>query len=273
MKSSLSIAICQLTSVDDVALNLQQIENLLSPVKPGEVELVCFPENCLYMRIKEGEDMPGFDVADPTLRRLCELAVELKTSFHLGSIPLREREKLSNASVLIDPQGFARVTYRKVHLFDIQLEGQKPIRESDVFHHGVKAESFMTHDWKIGQTICYDLRFSELFYQYALEQVDVILVPAAFLVPTGQAHWEVLLRARAIESQAYVVAAAQAGTHKSSKGQRQTYGHSLVIDPWGQIVAQGVSDQPQLLKVQLNKAEIAKVRRQIPMHDHRRLKR
>jgi predicted amidohydrolase len=159
-----------------------------------------------------------------------------------------------------------------MHLFDIQLEGQKAIRESDAFRHGQKPSVLEVDGWRIGETICYDVRFAELFSQYARKEVDVILVPAAFLVKTGEAHWHILLRARAIESQAYVIASAQGGTHKGIKGGvRETFGHSLVIDPWGGIQAEVTNNGPGFSISILSRERIMKVRGQIPMKDHRRL--
>jgi predicted amidohydrolase len=270
VKSALNIAICQMTSVDDVSANLNQIEMLLESIS-GPVDLACFPENCLYMRLKEGSSIPGLDLEDLAFEKLKELAKQKSCFLHLGSIPLREGSKLTNASVLVSPDGKVECTYRKMHLFDITLEGQKPVRESDVFLHGPAPSLLDVHSWKIGQTICYDVRFSELFSVYAKQGADVILVPSAFLVATGHAHWEVLLRARAIESQCYIVAAAQAGTHVNSAGdQRKTFGHSLVVNPWGEIVYQAPADTPQAHVLQLDQSLIEKVRRQIPMRSHRR---
>jgi predicted amidohydrolase len=158
-----------------------------------------------------------------------------------------------------------------MHLFDIELEGQKPIRESAVFSRGLSGKLRDFNGWRVGESICYDMRFSELYSGYAYAQADLVLVPSAFLVETGRAHWEILLRARAIESQCYVVASAQVGTHNSTKSQaeRRTFGHSLAIDPWGNIEADlGESEGVRI--VHLSKDKIRKVREQIPMVNHRR---
>ena len=270
MKAALNIAICQMTSTDEVTSNFKQIETLLNSVT-APVDLAFFPENCLYMRLKEGSTIPGLQLSDPVFSQLKELATKKSCALHLGSIPLREGEKLTNASVLVTADGQVECTYRKMHLFDITLDGQKPVKESDIFLHGLKPHILQMRGWKLGQTICYDLRFSELFSVYAKQAVDIILVPSAFLVTTGQAHWEVLLRARAIESQCYIIAAAQAGTHVNSKGdQRKTYGHSMLVSPWGEIIYQAPADLPQAQALQLDPSLIAKVRKQIPMHSHRR---
>jgi predicted amidohydrolase len=271
MKPNLSIAVCQMTSVDDVEANFRQMQSLLDSVSTS-LDIAFFPENCLYMRLKEGASIPGLTLQDPIFSQLTALAKSRQTTLHLGSLPLREGEKLTNATVTVSADGKVECTYRKMHLFDISLEGQKPVKESDAFHHGPSPSVLDLHSWKIGQTICYDLRFAELFSAYAKQKVDLIAVPSSFLVATGKAHWEVLLRARAIESQCYVVAAAQAGTHSNASGhQRATYGHSLIVSPWGEILAQGSADRPQALVSVLEKSQVEAVRRQIPMHSHRRL--
>jgi deaminated glutathione amidase len=275
MSERLQIAICQMTSVDDVEVNFLQIEKLLEKVSP-QSRIVFFPENCLYMRLLEGDKIAGLELDDEVFQKLSAQAVKRKLALHLGSVPLRKNDKLTNASVLIDSHGKISSTYEKLHLFDIALEGQKPIRESDAFAHGQGTSDLEIEGWKFGQSICYDVRFSELYSQYAKKSVDVILVPSAFLVSTGKAHWEILLRARAIESQCYLIASAQAGTHRSPEshsqlGERKTYGHSLVVSPWGEILAEGSADQPEVIEFCLEKSAIETVRRQIPMKSHRRL--
>lgn len=273
MSSELVVAVVQMISIDDVASNLNQIENLLRKAFSKEhPDLVCFPENCLYFRIIEGQTIPGFSISHPVFEKLAELAQTYSTHLHLGSVPLYVNGQLYNSSVLISPAGKITATYQKMHLFDIQLDGQKPIRESDVFCHGQKTNVIEINGWRIGEAICYDLRFAELFSQYARQEVDVILLPAAFLVKTGEAHWEVLLRARAIESQSYLLASAQGGVHKGmTEGQRETYGHSLIIDPWGTVIDQVERNNPDVLVARLSREKIATVRKQIPMKSHRRL--
>lgn len=270
--NKLNIAVSQMTSVDDLEFNVKKmIEDLQSLSAP--VDIVFYPENSIYMRLQEGARIPKIELTNPAFDKLSDMAVKKNLALHIGSCPIFDGDNTYNASILISADGSRRISYRKIHLFDISLEGQKPIRESDAFKHGQAPQSFELKGWKLGQTICYDIRFSELFHRYAKESVDIILVPAAFLVPTGKAHWEVLLRARAIESQAFVVASAQAGKHKSlhGEGERMTFGNSLVVDPWGNVIYQGSSDQQEFKVIQLDPELVAKVRRQIPMSAHRRL--
>ncbi len=273
MSAELTIAAVQMTSVDDVEINVAQMEQLVHEVfKSHQPRLVCFPENCLYFRITEGESISGLTLSHIAFQRLAALATRYNTYLHLGSVPLYIEGHLYNSSVVVAPDGSFQPTYQKMHLFDIQLEGQNPIRESDVFRHGQGPSSFIVDDWKIAETICYDLRFAELYARYARHDMDVILVPAAFLVKTGEAHWEILLRARAIESQAYVVASAQGGTHAGVKsGSRETFGHTLMVDPWGAVVGQVEKRSPGFTVTKLTRDRVDTVRKQIPMKFHRRL--
>jgi predicted amidohydrolase len=272
VSSELSVAIAQMNSVDDLDSNLAQIEKLIFKIfEVSNPRMIVFPENCLYMRILEGEVIQGLELSHRCFNILSKLAEKYKTYLHLGSVPLYIEGSLYNSSVLISSDGDVRASYQKCHLFDIQLDGGKPIRESDVFRHGTRPEVFSLDNWDIGQTICYDVRFAELFSQYANQNVDIIVVPAAFLVQTGGAHWEILLRARAIESQVYILASAQGGVHKSAKGvSRETYGHSMIIDPWGQIIASVTDLNEGFAIATLSKSKIESVRQQIPMKNHRR---
>jgi predicted amidohydrolase len=260
-----------MTSVDSLTANLQKFEAVFSSLKPGTVDLICFPENCLYLRVKDTENIEKFELTHSCFMWLGEWARRLGCALHLGSVPLILGGRLFNSSVWITEEGNAEAGYQKIHLFDIELEGQKPIRESDVFERGSSSKIRELKGWRIGESICYDIRFSELYSDYAHHAVDILLIPAAFLVETGRAHWEVLNRARAIESQCYVVASAQAGVHQSLKNaaERRTYGHSLIVEPWGQVLAD-LGLEPGVQIHHLQKESIQKVRNQIPMASHRR---
>lgn len=270
---SLTIAVGQMTSVDDADTNLMQIESLVESIDPAAgVRALFLPENALYLRLQEGQFIRGFQLDDPVIRSLADLARSHKMHIHIGASPIRLDEHLYNSSVHVTDEGQVSAGYQKMHLFDIQLENHPPNRESDVFRHGQRPSVIEIDGWTFGEAICYDVRFSELFALYARQGVDAILVPAAFLVKTGEAHWEVLLRARAIESQCYVIAAAQAGTHRGvSGGLRETYGHSLVVHPWGTLMAESKDRKAGVFVVRLERQEIERVRRQIPMRDHRRI--
>lgn len=273
-RPDLSVAVCQLTSTDDFSANIRQIKSLLNDLEENPPDLVCFPENALYLRIRENEAIPGVQVSDEVIRILSDWSREFGSVLHLGSVPLKKSNRLYNSSLVLTPDGGVHDNYQKIHLFDVDVEGHKPVRESDVFTHGSEPAIFYVRNWKFGSSICYDLRFPELYLHYAKQEVDAILIPAAFLVPTGQAHWEVLTRARAIECQAYVLAAAQGGVHQSAQGGvRATFGHSMIIDPWGVVVANCPEDfgDRRILRSVLSRDRIKRVRAQIPMKNHRRL--
>lgn len=271
MKSELKVALCQMTSTDRVEDNFLQIKKLILQIPASEnVDLFCFPENCLYMRLIEGQKIEGLDLKDSVFKELAQIAVERKCFLHLGASPLKIQGQLYNATILISSDGKIQSPYQKMHLFDIQLQGQAPVRESDIFKHGSKPEVVDIYGWKVGQSICYDLRFSELYSYYADQGCDLILIPSSFLPKTGEAHWEILLRARAIESQAYIAASAQGGVHKGDHGgARSTYGHSMLVDPWGVVMSE-ILQQPAIEVRVLSKDRIEEVRRQIPMKSHRR---
>lgn len=266
--SKFKIALAQMTSVDDLGENLKQIRNLLLQVEGQGVKVVFFPENCLYLRLLEGSRIPAFQLHDVCFAELQDWVNQNNCAIHLGSVPIEQGSKLLNASVWLEPQKAPRVSYIKMHLFDIELAGQKPIRESDVFTRGSSPEILEYCGWKFGQSICYDIRFSSLYHEYALRQVDVLLVPSAFLVPTGEAHWDILTRARAIECQCYVIASAQAGIHERQSIRRQTYGHSVVVEPWGKKAVEMASGVGVMV-IELDREKIESVRRQIPMASHR----
>lgn len=269
MKKNLKVAILQMTSIDDIKSNIDQILNLLKPVQDQNIQIAFLPENCLYMRIKEGSTIPAIELNHPGIQKLQSWVDQYGCHLHLGSVPVLMNDRLTNATVWLEPKKQPKVVYKKIHLFDIELTGQSPIRESDVFSHGDEPSMFQFQNWNIAQTICYDLRFSELFNYYAYKLADIIAVPSSFLVKTGEAHWEVLLRARAIESQCFIVASAQSGVHKSSSGQRLTYGHSLIVSPWGEKLVE-ISSGIGLQVFDLDPLMIDRIRQQIPMKNHRR---
>jgi predicted amidohydrolase len=266
----MKIAVAQLNSSDDINQNLMQMSAMIQGAAAEKPDIIFFPENSLFFRLKQDEKVQPVRLTGPEIIQLQLLSNKTNVAIHFTSA-IEDDETVFNASVLIRPGQDAEIVYKKMHLFDIALHGQKPIRESDSFKHGSAPNIFELGGLKFGSSICYDVRFAELYSRYAREQVEVILVPAAFLVKTGQAHWEVLLRARAIESQCYIVASAQAGVHRSRQHSqtRETYGHSMVVDPWGHIV-QNLTEGVGIFYYEISKAEIEKVRQQIPMHQHRR---
>ncbi len=269
--SSITIGMAQLNSNDDVTRNLKQIVDLLKKV-PAGVDITFFPENSLFFRIKEDDSIQYLNLDSNELKILSEIAQEKNLHIHLGSVALKEKTGSSNSSLLITPEKKIIKSYSKIHLFDIQLNHEKAIRESDCFQRGVRPSVFTLKGWRFGQSICYDIRFSELYRYYNSIKTDVLLVPSAFLKKTGQAHWHTLNRARAIENQAYVVSSAQMGPHTSELDvpPRETYGHSLCVSPWGETIAE-LNDTPAIQIIELNRANIDNVKAQIPMDNHRSL--
>lgn len=270
-QTSLRVGVLQLTSVEDVDKNLKQVKRLLKRLKGKGLDLICLPENAFFMRLnRESNHGFGFDLTEGFWSELQDWVRDENCEIWVGSVPYKEKGFVSNATIRITPHSVAAV-YRKIHLFDVQVKGSPPVRESDYFRHGEEPQILKIKGWDVGLTICYDLRFSELYLKYAQSGVHLILVPSAFLVPTGRAHWHVLLRARAIESQAFVIAAAQSGRHRSGHVTRETYGHSLAVAPWGRILREAKKRGPSAFVVDLDPKLIAQARTQIPMAEHRRL--
>ena len=206
--------------------------------------------------------------ADPVVQGLRALAAELKVELLIGSALVKRPDgKFANRSALIGPDGAIRTIYDKIHMFDVDLPTGERARESETYTPGDAAVVADTDIGRIGLTICYDLRFPHLFRALAKAGANAIFVPAAFTRPTGEAHWEVLLRARAIETGAFVLAPAQGGFHEDGRG---TFGHSLVVAPWGQVIAKLDHDEPGVLLADLDFAEVAKARGAVPALTHDR---
>jgi len=263
-------AAMQLTSGDDVAANIAQMTPLLAAAAAKGAALVALPENSFFMR-REGtvttEDVAMEVHAGISWAR--QAAAQHGVWLLIGSIRARESGMQTpfNRSVLISPDGAVSATYDKLHLFDVSLPDGSSYKESAQAVAGATPTLVHTPLASIGMTICYDLRFPALYRALAGAGAQVLAVPAAFTRPTGQAHWHVLLRARAIENGCYVIAPAQAGTHP---GGRETYGHSLIIDPWGTVLAEALSDGPEVIYAEIDLARVAQVQAQIPVLQHQR---
>lgn len=199
------------------------------------------------------------DIIVATARRLAE---ELGLFLHIGSTAiLREDGKVANRALLFSPTGETLATYDKIHMFDVDLDHGESWRESAAYEPGTHAVTARINDATLGFAICYDLRFPQLFRAEALAGAQVLTVPAAFTRQTGEAHWHVLLRARAIENGAFVVAAAQGGQHEDG---RETFGHSLIVDPWGRVLAEADHDRPGVVMAEIDPSQSAAARGKIP---------
>jgi predicted amidohydrolase len=190
------------------------------------------------------------------------LAKELGVFLHIGSTAiLRADGKLANRALLFGPDGGTLATYDKIHMFDVDLDNGESWRESAAYEPGTEAVVADLDGTKLGLAVCYDLRFPQLFRVEALAGAELLSVPAAFTRQTGEAHWHVLLRARAIENGAYVVAAAQGGLHEDG---RETYGHSLIVDPWGRVIAEAAHDEPAVIVADIDPEQSLAARKKIP---------
>ncbi|MGX5845936.1 carbon-nitrogen hydrolase family protein [Mesorhizobium sp. PL10] len=191
-----------------------------------------------------------------------KLASELGVFLHIGSTAiLRADGKLANRALLFGPDGAKLATYDKIHMFDVDLDNGESWRESAAYEPGTEAVVTEIDGARLGFAVCYDLRFPQLFRAEALAGADLLSVPAAFTRQTGESHWHVLLRARAIENGAYVVAAAQGGLHEDG---RETYGHSLIVDPWGRIIAEAAHAEPCVIVAEIDTAQSSAARKKIP---------
>ena len=271
--SMLKVGVVQMNSGEDVEANVAAAIGSLSQLKSESCDLVCFPENALFLRIDKKNKAPiFFNLKEKFWSAFTELSLEMNCHILLGSVPTLIGKKKYNSTVLVSPRKKPKIMYNKIHLFDVDVEGAPPSRESDVFNSGREPQILKIKNWNIGLSICYDVRFAELYSRYAKKNAHLLLVPSAFLVPTGEAHWHVLLRARAIESQCFLVAAAQSGGHTNSQGQRRdTFGHSLAVAPWGEVMLDLGSKGHSVGVIELDPSLLLKVRSQIPMAHHRKL--
>lgn len=262
MQKTINIAIAQQCALDDFQHNLKVLLDLLTKAKEAGAAICFFPENCLYVRLDKKVLPPYLDLSDPILNSIKEHCNKLSIAAHLGGVGIKEGDVPRNACLFIDEKGKLTHTYSKQRLFDIELEGKHSYKESDAYKAGEESKILNWQDWRFGQSVCYDLRFPEVYLNYAKEKVEVILVPSSFLVPTGEAHWHILNRARAIESQSYVIAPAQSGSHRDK---HQSYGHSLVIDPWGKVLVDLEKKEDDIAVASLHMDRISEVRKQMPM--------
>ncbi len=268
-------AVVQLNAGDDVARNLDVAEALVRGAVADGAALVVLPENTLFMGDDDGKTAVAGDYAvgaqpvGAASARMAALSRETGAWVLWGGVPERraEDERTFNAAVLLDPAGVVVARYRKIHLFDIDLPNGPVMTESRTTAPGDEVVVADTPVGRIGLSVCYDLRFPELYRALVDRGAVALAVPAAFTATTGRAHWEVLLRARAIESQAWVLAAAQWGAHPLG---RSTWGHAMIVDPWGVVVGERPEGDGWVL-ADLDPERVASVRRSLPALKHRRL--
>ncbi len=273
--SHLRAGLVQLTSTPDPVRNLAATEALVRMAAAGGAAIVLTPEVTNILGASRAAQAAAAveEDADPTLARLAAVAAELGIWLLIGSLALRsgaDDGRLANRSFLIGPDGGVRARYDKIHMLDVTLPGGEVYRESASFRPGAQAVVADTPWGGLGMTVCYDLRFPALHRHLAQAGAVILSVPAAFTRPTGAAHWEVLLRARAIETGCFVLAPAQTGSHGVVDGRtRQTWGHSRAIGPWGEVLA-AADETPGVTVVDLDLGAVAEARGRIPALTHDR---
>lgn len=263
-------ALLQLTSADEPEVTLRRLLPLVAEAAEGGAQLLCTPEVTNLVAGRETlRRLARPEAEDPVLLALREEAAARGVWIAVGSVAVATGDpdgRLANRSVLIDPEGGVAARYDKVHMFDVDVSAAETWRESQGFRPGDRAVVARTPFAALGFAICYDLRFPHLFRALAQAGAEVILLPAAFTRPTGEAHWEILLRARAIETGCFVLASAQTGEHADG---RKTHGHSLAVAPWGEVLADA-GRAPGVTLVDLDLARVAEARGRIPALRHDR---
>ena len=263
----LAVTLVQNSAGHDPASNLARLDDLLAEIPAGD--LLVLPE-VFSLRGRDedyraqAEVLPG-----SVIRHLAALAVRRREWVLAGSVMEKAGDAVFNTSVLISRDGAIAASYRKIHLFEAILDNGQVIKEGDIYRAGDMPTLATIEGWRCGLAICYDLRFPELFRHYAEQGAHLFFVPSNFTQKTGPAHWETLLRARAIENQAFVVAPNQCGVNPCTE--IASYGHSLMIGPWGDVLAQA-GDNDCVLRATLDPADLARTRSRIPVLRHRRLR-
>ncbi|MET1415743.1 carbon-nitrogen hydrolase family protein [Roseibium sp. HPY-6] len=262
--ATLVAACIQLRSCKSIPVNTEKAENLIRAAAAEGASYIQTPEMSNVLVRSRGELLERISVLpeDMFLQMGCRVASELNVHLHIGSLAvLLENGKVANRGVLIGPDGKVAVRYDKIHMFDVDLPNGESWRESATYEPGNESLVADLGSIKLGMAICYDVRFPEIFRGQSRLGAEILTAPAAFTRQTGKAHWHVLQRARAIENGAYVVSAAQGGAHEDG---RETYGHSIVVDPWGKIIAELDGEEPGYVLAEIDKQAVEKARSRIP---------
>lgn len=261
------VALVQMVSSAKVTENLHKVEQFLIQAREKEAELVVLPENFAFMGINETDKLQIAEAYSqgPIQQKISQLAKQLGIWVVAGTIPVKGTGSKVRASCIVyDDKGLSVARYDKIHLFDVRVSEQEAHQESSNTERGNDIVVVDTPVGKIGLTVCYDLRFPELFHQLLEKGAQLFTVPSAFTAVTGLAHWEVLLRARAIENLCYVLASNQGGHHESG---RNTYGHSMVVDPWGKVLVQR-EEGAGLITADIDLQRLQHLRKHFPCVDH-----
>ena len=258
------VAAVQMCSGVDPDKNAERVEALVREAHAKGATYIQTPEmtGAVQKNRKELMDVLRDEQSDIIVARGASLAAELGIHLHIGSTAiLLDDGKIANRSFLFGPDGAILHRYDKIHMFDVDLDNGESWRESAVYRPGEKALTASLPFGKLGFAICYDVRFPQLFRAEALEGAEIISLPAAFTKQTGEAHWHILIRARAIENGVFMIAAAQAGLHEDT---RETYGHSLIVDPWGRVIAEAGPTGEAVIVADIDLSEVDTARRKIP---------
>ena len=276
---TMRVTVIQMTPGHVVQDNLVQARDLVMRASQADrPNLIVLPEmwSCLggtrETKQAAAERLPDRETATigPVYKAMRDIAREYNVVLHGGSIGERADDRLYNTTVVFAPTGHELARYRKMHLFDVIAPSGAEYRESDSYLAGSRAETFRIGDMCVGCSICYDIRSPYLFDTLRSKGAELIILPAAFTAETGEAHWDILVRARAIDTQSWVAAAATTGRHSDGKGgQRSTFGHSMICDPWGTVVAQA-SREPGWATAAINRSLTCQVRRSMPIWQHRK---
>ena len=264
------VAVAQMTSSASVAQNLDQLIQIFKQAAEQEVKLLLLPENFAFMGLHENDKLTIAEVEGDGRIQSCvsHLASYYGVWVIAGTIPLKANDGRVFASCLVfDALGKTVARYDKIHLFDVTIPGGEFHQESRTIHPGENIIVVDTPVGRVGLSVCYDLRFPELYRQLVLQRAEILAVPSAFTAMTGAAHWEPLLRARAIENLSYVLASNQAGTHENG---RETYGHSMIVDPWGKICAEAKTNT-SLVMAEIELSYLLKLRQHFPCNQHHKM--
>ncbi len=262
-------AVVQMTSTSDKAANLEKAQRMVRLAAARGARLVGLPETFNWRGKRMEEAAAAESLDGDTLTAMARLARELEIHLLAGSITehVPGENRRYNTSVLFAPDGARLAVYRKIHLFDIDLPGRVTVKESEAKLPGSEVVTVATELGTVGLSVCYDVRFPELYRRLVYSGAVIVTIPSAFTFPTGEAHWEVLIRARAIENQCYVLAPAQYGTNVHGFAD---YGNSIIVDPWGRVLARA-ADQEGVLVAPIDMEYLERVRRELPALTHVRL--
>ena len=263
-------ACIQLRSTRSVAENIETTSQLIRQAAGEGARYIQTPEMTHLVETGRASLMEKIveEPQDLGVKAFGVLAKELGITLHIGSLAiLRSDGKVANRAFIFGPDGELITTYDKIHMFDVDLDNGESWRESNTYEPGVSSPVVETGDAKIGVAICYDVRFPEVFRRQALAGADILTAPACFTKQTGQAHWHVLMRARAIENASFMISAAQGGIHDDG---RKTFGHSIIVDPWGNVLADSENDEPGFISAKIDLQDAVKARKRIPVLTHGR---